>query len=163
MKLQLHSLVRPQGLDLSVEWAVTESEQELTRFLGETCLNGEVVLSRQAVGARVAALTQCRVPVLNMGAYTHSFVSPSGLAERREARDHFWSAWNGGELRTDILGRYGVDHVVLDRRVGDETWVEAAVPSAQAADAPGSVTLTPVFENVDFVVYGVRTADEPTG
>jgi hypothetical protein len=141
---------------------VSESEQELTRFLGERCLDGEVVLSRQQVGAPVAALTQCRVPVLNMGAYTHSFVSPEGLDERRADRDRFWSAWNGGDLRTEILKRYGVDYVVVDRRAGDETWDEAVPSSAQTPDTPGSVTLTPLFDNVDFIVYGVRTADEPT-
>ena len=56
-----------------------------------------------------------------------------------------------------------MDYVVVDRRVGDNTWDRAEVPSAQETDALGSEILTLLFDNVDFTVYGVRVSDEPTG
>ncbi len=139
---------------------VTESELELTGFLERACTDGRVVLSRQRVGALAAALTRCRVPVLNIADYSHSFVSMSGLNERLEDRDRFWSDWNSGELRGDILERYRVGYVVVDRRTGDLAPREGITLGMGSAGTSGSTTLERVMDNADFAVYEVRWDDE---
>jgi hypothetical protein len=139
---------------------ISQSELELIDFLEGRCMDGEVVLSRQRVASLVAALTQCRVPVLNIGAYTHSFVSLSGLNERKEDRDRFWSDWNDEQPRGEILERYRVDYVVVDRRTGDMASHEGRTPGMGPAGTPGSMTLDQVMDNVDFAVYEVRWDDE---
>jgi hypothetical protein len=139
---------------------LSQSELELTGFLEGGCVDGGVVLSRQGTSSLVAALTQCRVPVLNIGAYSHSFVSLSGLSERKEDRARFWSDWNGGELRGDILERYRVDYVVVDRRTGDVVPQEGATLGTGLAETSQSVSLGRVMDNADFAVYEVRWDDE---
>jgi hypothetical protein len=151
--LSVPSSLQYFGGQLSYEPSTLGSDElELTDFVGAQCPAGQVVLSRQAVGESVAALTTCRVPYLRLGIYPHSFVSMEELAQRREDTDAFWRDWNEGELRTEILDRYGIEYVVVDRRAGDETWDPGDSSS-------GSMALKPVFENGDFTVYEVRSDD----
>jgi hypothetical protein len=139
---------------------VTQSELELTGFLEGACSNGRVVLSRQRVGALASALTPCRVPALNIADYSHSFVSLSGLNERLEDRDRFWSDWNNEQVRGDILERYRVDYVVVDRTAGDVPPHQGTTLAEGQARTSGSVTLDRVMDNADFAVYRVRWDDE---
>jgi hypothetical protein len=141
---------------------VEESELEVMKFLDAGCSRGEVVQSRQDVAAVAAAVTKCRVPVLNIGAYSHSFVSPAGLDQRRTDRDTFWDAWNSGELRGEILDRYDVDYVVVDRRRGDAVPGEDSGSAALSTRESEPLSLTMVYQNQDFAVYGVLRDDEPT-
>ena len=137
-----------------------QNEMELMAFLGQSCSHGEVAFSRQNVGAAVVAMTKCRVPVLNMGIYTHSLVSGDELEQRRLDRDDFWRAWNGQELRLDILARYEVAYVVVDRRAGDVIPVDPSWTTGSDSSAARQVVLHPCFENEDFVVYKVWRGDE---
>jgi hypothetical protein len=137
-----------------------QNEMELMAFLGQSCSHGEVAFSRQNVGAAVVAMTKCRVPVLNMGIYTHSLVSGDELEQRRLDRDDFWRAWNGQELRLDILARYEVAYVVVDRRAGDVIPVDPSWTTESDSSAARQVVLHPCFENEDFVVYKVWRGDE---
>ncbi len=141
---------------------VEESQLEVMEFLDAGCSQGEVLQSRQDVAAVTAAVTRCRVPVLNIGAYTHSFVSPTGLNQRRADRETFWDAWNGGELRRDILERYKVDYVVVDRRMGDAVPDEAFASAALSTRGAEALSVVMVFRNEDFAVYEVLRDDEPT-
>ena len=141
---------------------VEERELEVMEFLDARCPEGEVVQSRQDVAAATAALTRCRVPVLNIGAYTHSFVSAAGLNQRRQDRDDFWDSWNSGELRWDILERYQVDYVVVDRRMGDAVPTQASAFGVLFAGRRESLGLILGLQNEDFAVYEVLRDDERT-
>jgi hypothetical protein len=116
-------------------------------------------MARQEVGELVVALTPCRVPVLNLGIYPHSFVSMGELAERRSDRDVFWGDWNEGTVRVDILERYSVGYVLLDLRAGDRTLGGPGVSGGEGPPPVGAVTLVPCFENEEFVVYSVSRGD----
>lgn len=136
------------------------TELELTKDMAGRCANGEVVMSRQAAGELVAALTPCRVPVLNLGIYPHSFVSMDQLAERRADREAFWDGWNEGTLRVDLLQRYGVAYVLVDLRAGDRVPGGPGISGGENRPAGGEVTLVPCFENEDFLVYKVSGGDD---
>jgi hypothetical protein len=137
-----------------------QNELELMDFLSQSCSQGEVVFSRQNVGTSLVAVTKCRVPVLNLGIYTHPAISKSGLEQRRTDRDDFWNAWNGEELRDDILERYEVVYVVVDRRVGDVVPVRPFWTTGSDSSAVTQMALHPYFENEDFVVYKVWNGHE---
>ncbi len=149
-----HSRMR-QRLDI-----LGERELELVGFLDQGCIDGGVVFSRQQVAAPVAALTRCRVPVLNIGSYTNSFVSVSELRERRKDWDDFWDAWNKERVRTDILERYKVGYVVVDKRVGDLAPERPLASQTHGQAADRVVSMETCFLNEDFVVYRVLADDE---
>ncbi|HJX37071.1 MAG TPA: hypothetical protein VJ714_00595 [Anaerolineae bacterium] len=138
---------------------LTSTELEVTEAMAGRCPDGDVVMARQEVGELVVALTPCRVPVLNLGIYPHSFVSMGELAERRSDRDVFWGDWNEGTVRVDILERYSVGYVLLDLRAGDRTLGGPGVSGGEGPPPVGAVTLVPCFENEEFVVYSVSRGD----
>jgi len=135
---------------------------ELVEFLRGRCSEGQVVLSRQSTGEYVVALTTCRAPVLNLGIYTHSFASGEELAQRQADRRDFWESWNQGELRADLVERYEVDYVLVDKRAGDAIFDGSFVISAPGSGGEESLTLAPSFENEHFVVYTVVRDDATT-
>jgi hypothetical protein len=139
---------------------LASSEVELVEALGASLPSGQVVISRQEVAEVVVSLTPCRVPVLNLGIYPHSFVSMAELAERRADRDEFWEDWNEGRVRDDILERYGVKYVVVDRRQGDATLVDLPESRGGSPGSEGSVPLSRFFQNEDFVIYAVGSENE---
>jgi len=142
--------------------ALDENELELMRFLGQSCPDGEVVLSRRKLAELIVGLAPCRVPVLSPGSYTHLFVSRPALERREEDMGSFWDAWREGEFRSDILERYAVDYVVVDRRVGDLVVDEDFASAGNGEEGREALTLVPSFENEHFVVYSVVREDGTT-
>ncbi len=137
-----------------------ESELELVDFLGRGCPQGEVAFGRQDVVQVVVAMTKCRVPIVNLGIYPHSFATMADLDQRRTDSEEFWDNWNEGRLRADILERYGVDYVVADKRAGDLVPVGPFGSEGDHQPAGTGVAVLPTFENDYFVVYRVLTDDE---
>jgi len=142
--------------------ALRETEMELMGFLQQGCSNGEVVLSEEKLAEDVVGLAPCRVPVLSAGSYTHLFVSRPALERREEDMASFWDAWREGELRSDILERYGVDYVVVERRVGDLVVDEDFASAGNGEEGREALRLTPSFENEHFAVYSVVREDGAT-
>ena len=148
---------------LSYEHTVLESQElHLVEFLRGRCSEGQVVLSRQSAGEYVLALTTCRVPVLNLGIYPHSFAPREELEQRQADRDGFWDSWNQGELRSDIVERYEVDYVLVDKRAGDAVLNGGFVSSRSGVGVEEPLSLVPSFENEHFVVYSVIREDGTT-
>lgn len=129
------------------------SEMELVGFLKEACSRGEVALSRQESAVVLLAMTNCRVPVA-AGLYATQLTGLRELQQRSKDRDDFWAAWNQGELRTDILDRYKVAYVVVDKKAQSAGPVSSV---GQDRLTLAETVLRPRYENRRFVVYQVRS------
>lgn len=136
-----------------------ENELELMGFLQQGCSNGEVVLSREKLAEHVVALAPCRVPVVSPGTYTHLFVSSPALERREEDMASFWDAWREGELRSDILERYAVDYVVVDKTSPYSSALQPSWHNDPDLTPVRQVHLDPCFENAGYVVYETRRND----
>ena len=140
--------------------ALTSSELRLVDAMGGHCTDGQVVQARQHAANYLVVLTPCRVPVL--GIYPRYFVSWFELAERKADSEQFWSDWNEGTMRTDILERYSTEYIVIDAREGDALTVGQAGPGRDGLMPADPVILVPFYHNVDFVVYRVVREDGTT-
>ena len=138
---------------------LNENELELMGFLGQSCPDGEVVLSRRKLAELIVALTTCRVPVLSPGTYTHLWVSRDALERREEDMASFWDAWREGELRSDILERYAVDYVVVDKTSPYSSALQPSWHNDSDLTPVRQVHLDPCFENAGYVVYETRRND----
>lgn len=100
--------------------------------------------------------------VLSPSTYMHLFVSRPALERREEDMASFWDAWREGEFRSDILERYAVDYVVVDRSVGDLVVDEDFASAGNGEEGREALTLVLSFENERFVVYRVVREDGTT-
>jgi hypothetical protein len=147
---------------LSYQPTVLESQElDLVEFLRGRCSKGQVVVTRQAAGEYVVSLTTCRVPVLKLGIYTHSFAPQEELAQRQSDHDEFWDSWNQGELRADVVQRYEVNYVIVDKRAGDAVLNSGSISFGRGTDSSQALSLSRIFENEHFVVYSVSEEDGP--
>lgn len=161
MGLSIPSTIQYFDRQMSYKLDILDASQlEVMDFLRQSCLHGEVVLSRQRVAEPIVAVTDCRVPVLDLGTYTHSFVSMAELTQRRRDRDDFWDGWGTEELQTGILERYDVMYLVIDKRAGDTVRTYGSGTEGHGRSALKGVSLQPCFENEDFMVYKVWQSDE---
>ncbi len=132
------------------------SERALLRFLDARCPPGTVVLAPQGVALPLTAFTRCRTPIVACPyAYSASFVPAAELARRDSDRKAFWECWAGGDLRTDVLTRYQVDYLLLQRRTAEGASLPDCWFAGPKRPVPGQVWLRPCFENDDFVGYQV--------
>lgn len=122
-------------------------EAEVTAFLASHASPGQTVLPRAEHGLPLPALTCCRVPISSLPLFGDSFVPAQETARRLADRDAFWGQWAKGELRADVLRRYRVDYLVIDR---------AIEPGTGPASSPSNgLQLRRCFENHRFVVYSI--------
>jgi hypothetical protein len=94
--------------------------------------------------------------------HPHSFAPREELAQRQADRDGFWDSWNGGELRADIVERYEVDYVIVDKRAGDAVLDGGLAATRSGVGGEDPLSLVPSVENEHFVVYGVVREDGTT-
>jgi len=94
--------------------------------------------------------------------HPHSFAPSEELAQRQADRDDLWDFWNEGELRADVVERYEVDSVVVDRRVGDLVVDEDFASAGNGEEGGEALTLVPRFENEYFVVHSLIREDGTT-
>jgi hypothetical protein len=119
-------------------------EAALTRRLARRCPAGSVVLAGPDTPVNVPVFTRCRVPAPTTATeqYSWSFMTTDALNARLADVRDFWADWSGGRVRTDLLDRYAVDYLVVDR---SQT---VALPDGAAGLDP-----QPVIDIGRFVVY----------
>ncbi len=145
------------GLPSLVTWAQSTRSQEptildreqaaLIRSLALVCGEGETGLGppprsdepsySPGSESELLLLAGCRVPLA--GPFASQFISQDEWKRRQMDVRRFWKAWRKGWLRTDILDRYGVHHVV--ERVGGGLRPLSG--------------LRPIFAGVNYVAYSV--------
>jgi hypothetical protein len=127
---------------------------EALSYLDHSCQGGEVVLSGERLNTLVAAASRCRVPVADIYAYVQT--SEVGLDQRLTDYSGFWQSWREGELRTDILAKYQVAYVAVDKQADG---VGPGRPSLEATETEPERTqgtfLRLCFENEEFIIYEV--------
>jgi hypothetical protein len=123
--------------------AIGKDVVEMTQHLGKACRPGDVVFCAERVNMIVVSLTTCRTPFADI-ARTYAFSPPSEVAQRQKDFKAFWTAALTGDLRREILSRYNVDYLIVQKKVRKESALLA------------SVNRRPVFENDRFVVYQER-------
>lgn len=134
------------------------STTQVLAFLGQACTRGEVVLSSKDLAIPLVTMTKCRVPV-STGIWETHFAGPSEVQQRLADRDGFWTDWRQGELRKDILERYNVVYLAVNKAEGD---ARPAGATGEGRGLPAQACLVPRFENAGFLVYEVRcTANQP--
>ena len=87
------------------------SDPEATRaamFVASVAQRGDVVLSNQAVAARVLAFVPVRLPV---GYFANTMVSADRYMHREALVIDFWRGWEAGDVRSDILRELGVRYI----------------------------------------------------
>jgi hypothetical protein len=132
-----------------------KEEAEVAGYLNAHGSPGQTILPRTEHGLPLPALTPCRVPITSLPLWTDSFAPAPELARRKADRQAFWSDWEQGEVRADILRRYRIDYLVVDRAAGEGT-----NPASSHADG---LLVRPCFENRGFVVYRVSGGPLPRG
>jgi hypothetical protein len=130
------------------------AELGVTRFLRTHAAPGDVVLSGEKMETLVVLMTQCRVPFYSeaVGPY---LLPAAELQRRSEDYSAFWSAWNAGVLRADVLARYGVRYVVAVDGGAARAWMAGSSAGLETS-GPGRLLLEPRFASGTFTVYQVR-------
>lgn len=153
--LAVPSSIQYFGMQMSERRAVLDrSGVEVISYMDQSCQRGEVVLTGQRLNTLMAAATGCRVPVADF--YASVYISQIELDQRLADYSGFWQSWRNGELRADILAKYGVAYVVADKQA-DGVGPGALAPPANEAEPgrPQGTNLRPYFENEEFVIYQV--------
>ena len=153
--LAVPSSIQYFGMQMSQGRTVLDrSGVEVITYMDQNCQRGEVVLSGQRLNTLLAAATRCRVPVADL--YASVYISQIELDQRLADFDGFWQSWRNGELRADILAKYGVVYVVADKQADGVGPGALALPAngGEAGRVQGT-SLRPYFENEDFIIYQV--------
>ncbi len=132
---------------------LSHNHVELISFLDQDCRNGAMVLARQDVALTAVSLARCRVPLVNLNAY--SFVRKDEVEERKKDLDGFWLALDIGELQSDILLRYGVNGLVVGTEHKTALRTIVARNGGEGLSARRDPFLQLRYENEEFSVYRV--------
>jgi hypothetical protein len=139
-----HEVLKPARLD--------NNELAVVKYLNRTSPAGSVVLAREESALPLTALTRCRLPV-TARIFLPPFVAADDLRQRREDRAEFWKTWAGGQLRSEVLERYKVDFLLIDKQPHDGADLNIDCPHQIAA---GHVVVRPCFENAGYWLYRVE-------
>jgi hypothetical protein len=153
--LSVPSTVQHFGRVMALTLEALEAEElGVIRFVRENARPGDVVLSSERMANPLVTMTRCRVPVIEERLMP--YLVPMGELRRRLAdRSDFWTAWQAGQLRGDVLGRYNVRYVVTEHDPVSGTFLPA-VRGPGRRFVPGSPSLELGFANARFAVYKVR-------
>jgi len=95
------------------ETAVSDPEATAVAvFVASVAQRGDVVLTNQAVAARVLAFAKVRLPV---GYFAHTMVPADRFKHREALVIDFWRSWEAGTVRSDILRELSVRYVSATR------------------------------------------------
>jgi hypothetical protein len=126
---------------------ISQPEVATIDWLDRACAPGDVVFAREDFAARVVTLTRCHV---TFGRAFRPLVTRETLEARMADVAQFWTAWQAGTERIDILERYGTRFVVAGERWKD--------PVGDGARPSGSGRLTVRYTSGDLIVLEVLPA-----
>jgi hypothetical protein len=109
------------------------------RFLARNANAGDVVLCEPSMLRPILGLSRCRVPVWDYALY---MVPVTVYRERVVMQRSFWSAWNGGAVRQDILDDLHIRYIAILR-------------GAKPVDAGLPPRISSVYSNAEISVLAV--------
>lgn len=126
---------------------IAQPELAAIDWLDRECAAGDVVFAREEFAARVVTLTRCHV---TFGRAFRPLMRREALHARVDDVEQFWSAWQHGTVRFDILDRYGTRFIVAGARWKD--------PIDDAARPPDSGRLRIRHRSDDLIVLELTPA-----
>jgi hypothetical protein len=142
--------------------SMSKDERELMTYLADKCTPGSVVLTRAETVGPIAAMTPCRVPMSKLfnDAYGINLVPAAELVQRSGDLQLFWECWDRSELRVDILTKYHISYLVIDKLTERCSHIMELNYINSKTRAGQSVYLDPCFDNERFTAYCVRLSQQ---
>jgi hypothetical protein len=137
--------------------SISKGERELMSYLAENCAPGSVVLTRAETVAPITALTLCRAPmsIRVYDKYAFQLIPAGELAQRLHDRQLFWECWDQAELRADVLTKYHINYLVVEKQSSGKSNTTPISFTDSNALALKPICLDSCFENEAFAVYCV--------